>query len=64
VLDSGITATDPDSTNLTSATITMTTNYVNGQDTLAFTNQNGITGTWTAASGTMALTGSATIANH
>ena len=26
----------------------MTTNYVNGQDMLAFTNQNGITGTWTA----------------
>ena len=35
-LDAGITVTDPDS-NITGATISMTTNYVNGQDTLAFT---------------------------
>jgi hypothetical protein len=64
LLDSGITATDTDSTNMTSATVAMTTAYVNGQDTLAFTNQNGITGTWTAATGILALTGSATVANY
>jgi hypothetical protein len=62
VLDSGITASDVDSTNLTSATVTLTTNYVNGEDTLAFVNQNGISGTWTPASGVLLLSGSATLA--
>jgi hypothetical protein len=37
-LDSGITATDANSTNLALATVTMTTAYVNSQDTLAFVN--------------------------
>ena len=60
LLDPGITVTDADSANLASATVTMTTNYVNGQDTLAFVNQNGITGTWTPGTGVLALTGSAT----
>ena len=50
--------------NLTAATVTMTTNYLNGQDTLAFTTQNGITGTWTAATGVMALSGTATVAQY
>lgn len=64
LLDSGITVTDSDGTNLTGATVSMTTAYVNGQDTLAFTNQNGITGTWTAATGVMALSGMATVASY
>ena len=42
----------------------MTANYLNGQDTLAFTNQNGITGTWTAATGVLALSGTATVAEY
>jgi hypothetical protein len=63
-LDSGITVTDVDSANLASATVTMTTNYVNGQDTLAFSTQNGITGTWTASTGVLALSGSSTVANY
>ncbi|MBK5331810.1 MAG: tandem-95 repeat protein [Ilumatobacteraceae bacterium] len=63
-LDSGIAVTDTDSTNLVAATVTMTTNYVNGQDTLAFTNQNGIVGTWTAATGVLTLSGNATVANY
>ncbi len=55
---------DADSANLTAATVTMTTNYLNGQDTLAFTTQNGITGTWTAGTGVMALSGTATVAQY
>ncbi len=47
-----------------SATITISANYVNGQDTLTFTNQNGITGSWNAGTGTMTLSGSATTANY
>ena len=59
VLDAGITVTDSDS-NIAGATISMTTNYVNGQDTLAFSSQNGITGSWVASTGVLTLSGSAT----
>jgi hypothetical protein len=59
-----ITATDVDSANLSSATITMTTNFLTAQDKLGFVTQNGITGTWTAATGVLALSGSATVANY
>jgi hypothetical protein len=61
VVDSGITVTDADTANMVSGTVTVGTGYTAGQDVLAFTNQNGITGTWTAP--TMTLTGSATKAN-
>ena len=62
-LDSSITVTDSDS-NITGATISMTTNYVNGQDTLGFTTQNGITGSWVAATGVLTLSGTTTPANY
>ena len=61
---STITVNDVDDTNIESATIQITTNYSNGEDILSFTNQNGITGSWTVATGTMALSGSATKANY
>ena len=38
--------------------------YAAGQDVLAFTNQNGITGTWNPSTGVMALTGTATKADY
>jgi hypothetical protein len=60
-VDANLTVTDSDSTTLTAATVTMATNYFAGQDTLAFSNQNGITGTWTAGTGVMALSGAATV---
>ncbi len=63
-LDTGITVTDSDNAILVSATVTMTTNYVNGQDILAFTTQNGITGTWTPATGVLGLSGSSSVANY
>ena len=44
--------------------MTVSSNYVNGQDTLAFTNQAGITGVWTPATGVLALSGSATVAQY
>jgi hypothetical protein len=64
VLDPGLTVTDTDGPNLASANITMTGAYANGQDTLAFVNQNGITGTWTPATGVLALSGASTVANY
>jgi len=36
----------------------------NGQDVLGFTNQNGITGSFNAATGTLTLTGSSSVANY
>ena len=64
VVDGALTLTDPDDTNMEGATITISANYVNGQDTLTFTNQNGITGSWNAGTGTMTLSGTATTANY
>ena len=63
-ITSAVTVSDPDSTNLTGATVTISSNYVNGQDVLSFTNQLGITGTWTAATGTLTLSGTTTVANY
>src|SRR5260221_696933 len=64
VVDAGLTVTDPDSTNLASATMSITGNFVTGEDALAFTNQNGIAGSFNATTGVLALTGSATVANY
>src|SRR5260221_82117 len=64
VVDAGLTVTDPDSTNLASATVSITANFVTGEDVLAFTTQNGITGAFNATTGVLTLTGSATLANY
>ena len=42
-----VTVSDVDNTNLSSATIQITGNYVNGEDVLSFTNTASITGTST-----------------
>ena len=62
VLD-GLTVSDPDST-LQSATVQITDNYVENEDILSFTNQNGISGEWNASEGTLTLTGEATVAQY
>jgi large repetitive protein len=54
-------ASDPDSPDLTGATITLG-GYVAGQDSLVFADQNGISGSFNAVTGTLALTGTATVA--
>ncbi|WP_426608556.1 tail fiber protein [Bradyrhizobium sp. McL0616] len=56
-LDSTLTVADPDSGgNLTGATIKIASGFVTG-DTLNFTNQNGITGSYNAATGLLTLSG-------
>ncbi|MGF1936120.1 MAG: beta strand repeat-containing protein [Nostoc sp. ChiQUE02] len=63
-IDSGITVSDVDSPNLSSATISISSGFVSAQDTLAFTNQNGITGSYNSSTGVLTLTGSSTLANY
>ncbi|MDZ8069931.1 MAG: hypothetical protein RMY64_30710 [Nostoc sp. DedQUE08] len=63
-IDSGIIISDLDSANLVSATVSITSGFVFGQDTLTFTNQNGITGSYNSSTGVLTLTGSATVANY
>ncbi len=62
-IDTTITVNDDDNTNLQSATAQITMNYQNGQDVLSFVNTPNITAVFTAATGTLTLTGSDTLAN-
>ncbi len=63
-ITSVINITDVDDVNMESATIQIITNYVPADDTLIFTSIGGILGTWDQVTGTLTLTGSATIANY
>ena len=58
-----ITAADPDSL-LTSAKIQITANYVAGEDFLRFKDTAKIKGSFDGTTGTLTLTGSATVANY
>ena len=64
VLDAGLTVSDPDSSTLAGARVRFSGGYQNGQDELLFTNQSGITGTWNASTGTLNLSGTATLADY
>ena len=61
---STISASDADNANLSGATVWISANYQPGQDVLSFTSTAGITGVWNAATGTLTLTGSDTVANY
>ncbi len=61
---STLTLSDPDSANLESATVAITSGYVNGADVLAFTDAGGISGSFDAATGVLTLTGAATVAAY
>ena len=63
-IDTSLLVSDVDSANLTGATVSITGNFASGQDVLGFTNQNGITGSYTAASGVLVLSGTATVAQY
>ena len=64
IVDPALTLSDVDDTSLESATVTITGNFVAGQDTLLFTDQSGITGNWNGATGVLTLTGTATVAQY
>jgi hypothetical protein len=63
-LDGALTVSDVDSNgNLTGATVSISSGFVAG-DTLAFANQNGITGSYNAATGVLTLSGTSSVANY
>ncbi|MEZ5652839.1 MAG: DUF4347 domain-containing protein [Burkholderiaceae bacterium] len=64
VITSSLTLTDPDSPTLASATVTVSTNYINGEDVLAFANTANITGSFNATTGVLTLSGADTVAAY
>lgn len=63
-ISSTITTYDGDDTDIESATIQITSNYDPTEDVLEFVDQLGITGSWNAVTGTLTLTGTATVAEY
>lgn len=63
-IDDQLTLSDAESATLNSATVRITGNYNSTQDLLSFTNQSGISGAWDSSTGTLTLTGSASVANY
>jgi CSLREA domain-containing protein len=63
-IDTGLTVTDSDSANLTGATVAITAGFVSAEDTLAFVNQLGITGSYNSGTGVLTLSGTTTVANY
>lgn len=61
IVDNGITISDVDNTSMSSGSVLISSGYNAGEDSLLFTNQNGITGSYSA--GSLILTGSASTAN-
>ncbi len=63
-IDPGLGLTDPDSTALVGATVSITRNFTLNEDVLSFTNQSGISGTYNRVLGTLTLSGNASLANY
>ncbi|MEA2372992.1 MAG: hypothetical protein QOH12_3386 [Solirubrobacteraceae bacterium] len=63
-IDSGLTVTDPDSTDLAGATVQITGNHAAGEDVLGLPAQPTITATFDAATGSLTLTGTDTLAHY
>ena len=61
---SGLAATDPDDINLESATLIISSNYIEGEDILVYTDQNGISGNFNSTTGILLLQGSSSLANY
>ena len=63
-ISGALTLTDADDTDLEGATITISAGLDTANDSLVFVDQNGITGVYTAATGILVLTGTASVANY
>ncbi|ROZ72491.1 hypothetical protein EEB15_19870, partial [Ramlibacter sp. WS9] len=64
VIDADLTVADPDSASMAGASVRITGHYVLGQDVLSLVAQNGITGSFNAATGTLTLTGTASVSAY
>jgi hypothetical protein len=63
-IDGSLSLSDNDDVNLEGATISLSANFVSGEDVLAFANTGAISGNWNATSGVLTLTGTDTKANY
>lgn len=63
-INGALTIADPDDTELESATIVISNNYVSGQDVLTFTPVPGVTGSFIPGSGSITFTGTATLTQY
>ena len=64
LVDSGLSVADIDSANLSGATVAITGNFNAAEDSLAFTDQLGITGTYDSGTGVLTLTGASSVADY
>lgn len=60
-INGGLTITDPDDTEMESATVVISNNYVSGQDLLTFTPIAGVSGTFNPGTGSIVFTGTASL---
>ncbi|MGQ7846585.1 BspA family leucine-rich repeat surface protein, partial [Granulosicoccus sp. 3-233] len=63
-ISSTLTVGDVDDTALEAAVIQIASGFDTSADVLSFANQNGISGSWNAATGVLTLTGTATVAQY
>jgi len=63
-ITSTLTVSSPDATTLASATVTISSGLAASEDSLGFTSQNGITGSYISSTGVLTLTGTASLANY
>jgi large repetitive protein len=59
-----LTVSSPDATTLAGATAKISSGLVSSEDTLSFTSQNGITGSYDSSTGVLTLTGTASLADY
>jgi VCBS repeat-containing protein len=64
VVDSGLTIADPDSTQLSAATVSISANFTAADDTLAVTLQGSITGAYNAGTGVLSLSGAGSLTQY
>lgn len=64
VLDNTLTVSDADNLVITGGSVAITNNFIQAEDQLNFTNQLGIAGSYSAATGVLTLTGTTSLANY
>jgi VCBS repeat-containing protein len=64
IIDGSLTIRDVDDINIENGSVSITDDFQTTEDTLAFTNNFGITGSWNQSTGVLSLTGSATKTNY